>query len=66
MGKGLVLAAALALAACQTAAKGSFCDLVHLEDVRPSKATVEAMTPEEREDRLALLRKGEKLCGWRP
>ena len=63
----LVLAAALALAACQTTAKGSFCDITRLEAVRPSsQAEIDAMTQEKRENTLALLRKGAKLCGWRP
>jgi hypothetical protein len=63
MGKGLILAALLALAACTTT-KGSFCAVD--KPLRPSSAAIDAMTDAQVKDLLAHNRKGQKLCGWRP
>lgn len=62
MGKVIALAACLLLAACQTG--GEFCDVAR--PLRPSAATLAAMTDAEVAAALAHNRKGEKLCGWRP
>jgi hypothetical protein len=58
--KVLMLAALVALAACQHAG-GGFCDVE-----KPNRNPVEDMTPAEQRTALAHNLKGEKLCGWRP
>jgi hypothetical protein len=63
MGKGLILAALIALAACTTT-KGSFCDIA--KPMRPSSVAIDAMTDAQVKDLVAHNRKGEKLCGWEP
>lgn len=57
-----VLAALLALSACQTAS-GSFCDINRPQ--RPSVAEIEAMSDARVREVLALNRKGQRLCGWK-
>ena len=64
MVKALALASLLALAACQTANKGSFCAIAH--PVRLSDSAIDALTDAEVEKLLAFNRKGAALCGWRP
>jgi hypothetical protein len=64
MVKGLILAAALIAVAGCTTTKGSFCAIS--SPLRPSAAAVDAMTDAQVKDLLALNRKGQKLCGWRP
>lgn len=63
MGKIAILCLMLALAACQTS-KGSFCAIA--EPIRPSKATLAAMTDAEVKAALAHNETGRKLCGWKP
>jgi hypothetical protein len=63
MGKGLILAALIALAGCTTA-KGSFCTVASPQ--RPSAAAVDAMTDAQVKALLAHNRTGQALCGWRP
>lgn len=58
--KILMLAAGLALTACQHAG-GSFCDIE-----KPNRNPVEDMTVVEARDALAHNLKGERLCGWKP
>jgi len=62
MVKGLMLAALLALSACQTAS-GSFCALNKPQ--RPSAAEIAAMSDERVREVLALNETGQRLCGWR-
>lgn len=63
MVKGLILAALVTLAACQTTG-GTFCDIAR--PLRPSAASLAAMSDAEVAAMLAHNRKGQKLCGWRP
>jgi hypothetical protein len=63
MGKGLIIAALIALAGCTTT-KGSFCDIAR--PLRPSAAAIDVMTDAQVKDLVAHNRKGAKLCGWRP
>ena len=63
MVKIATLAALLALAACQTAS-GTFCQIARPQ--RPSAAEIEAMSDARVAEVLAMNRKGQKLCGWRP
>lgn len=63
MGKALILAGVLALAACQTP-QGDFCDIA--KPIRLSEAVVDAMTDAEVVAALAHNEKGAKLCRWRP
>lgn len=53
----------LFLQACQ-AGGGSFCDIAR--PLRPSAASLAAMSDAEVAAMLAHNRKGQKLCGWRP
>ena len=62
MARVLVLAALLALGACQTA-KGSFCDIA--KPVRLSDAAVDALSDAEVAAMLSHNKKGAKLCGWK-
>lgn len=61
--KAAIIAALLALSACQTAS-GSFCDIARPQ--RPSAAEIEAMSDARVKELLALNLKGQRLCGWRP
>lgn len=63
MGKALILAALL-LAGCQTAPKGTFCALAQAQ--RPSQEVIDKLTDEEVTALLRHNRLGGKLCGWRP
>lgn len=63
MGKGLILAALLALAACQTPG-GSFCDVA--KPMRPTAAEIDGMSDDSVAAVLAHNEKGARLCGWRP
>lgn len=58
-----IIAAALALAACTTTS-GSFCQIA--SPMRPSAATLDAMTSAEVAAMLAHNKRGQALCGWRP
>ncbi|BAP94487.1 hypothetical protein [Aurantimonas phage AmM-1] len=58
----VVMAGAL-LAGC-TAQRGSFCETA--EPIRPSRATIAAMSDGEVAALLAHNETGEALCGWRP
>lgn len=60
MGKVLVVAALLALAACQTS-KSSHCTA--FEAVRPSQAQINVMTDAEVERTLIELEKFRRICG---
>jgi hypothetical protein len=62
MAKALTLAALMALAACTTTPKGSFCEIA--EPIRP--ANVDVLTDAEVKDILAHNSKGERLCRWKP
>lgn len=62
MVKVMVLAALLALAACQTVG-GDFCDIAKPQ--RPTQAEIDAMTDERVAEVLAHNRKGQAMCGWR-
>lgn len=64
MVKALALASLLALAACQTAGKGTFCAISH--PVRLSDTAVDALSDAEVAALLAHNEKGAKLCAWRP
>lgn len=62
MGKALVLAALLALSACQTG-KGSFCAIS--KPIRLSPEQIDQLTDAQVADILGLNERGRKLCGWR-
>jgi hypothetical protein len=64
MVKVLILAASIALAACQTTPKGSFCDIA--KPIRLSGATVDTLTDAEVEKVLAHNSKLQRLCGVKP
>lgn len=61
--KVLAIMAILALAACQTTG-GTFCDIAR--PLRPSAASLAAMSDAEVAAMLAHNRKGQRLCGWQP
>lgn len=63
MVKALILAAVLALSACQTPSAG-FCAIS--KPMRPTAAEIEAMSDQSVAAVLAHNTKGERLCGWRP
>ena len=63
MGKGLMLALLVALAGCTTAS-GSFCAVS--SPLRLSAKAVDALSDAEARALLTHIRKGQKLCGWRP
>jgi hypothetical protein len=63
MVKALSLALLLAVAGCQTKARGSFCEVA--DPIRPSSETITAMTDAEVKDTLSLNEKGRALCGWK-
>jgi len=63
VGKRLILSALILLTACATT-KGSFCAID--KPLRPSAASIDAMTDAQVKDLVAHNRKGEKLCGWKP
>jgi hypothetical protein len=58
----LTIAALVALAACTTTPKGSFCSIA--EPIRP--ANVDVLTDAEVTQILAHNLKGQKLCNWKP
>ncbi len=58
-----VLILAIALAGCTTT-KGSFCQIS--DPIRPSQATIEALTDAEVAAILAHNEKGRALCSWKP
>lgn len=60
----LILVAGLLLAGCQTTTKGSFCQIA--QPLRPSAATVAALSDAEVKALLSHNRKGQRLCNWRP
>lgn len=67
--RSVVLAAALAVAlgGCVTTGGsrgGSFCETAQPQ--RPSKAEIQAMSPERKRAVLAHNEFGAKECGWRP
>lgn len=61
--KALMLAAVLALTACNTT-RGSFCGVSR--PLRLSEQTVAAMSDSEVAAALAHNKKGAALCGWKP
>lgn len=61
--KILIAALLIALAGCTTT-RGSFCEIA--SPIRPSAETIAHLTDAEVRQILALNRKGQKLCGWRP
>jgi len=66
MGKALaasVILSVICLSGCATT-KGSFCAIA--KPLRPSEATIAAMSDAEVADMLAHNEKGAKLCGWKP
>lgn len=63
MAKIAQLALILALTACTTP-RGTFCEIA--DPIRLSPAAVDAMSDTEVAAALAMNRKGERLCGWRP
>jgi Zn-dependent protease with chaperone function len=63
MAKVLILAAALALAACQTTS-GSFCQVS--SPIRLSAETVDHLSDQEVAAILAHNEKGAALCRWKP
>ena len=63
MAKALILAAILALTACQTAS-GSFCAIARPQ--RPSQTEIDAMTDARAAEVLAHNKKGQALCRWTP
>ncbi len=58
-----MLSALLFLAACTTT-KGTFCAIS--KPLRPSEATIAAMSDAEVADMLRHNEAGAKLCGWKP
>ncbi|WP_027141496.1 hypothetical protein [Mesorhizobium sp. WSM3626] len=64
MGKGLMLASAVAALVGCTTAKGGFC--VVSSPLRLSAAAINALSDAEVKALLAHNRKGERLCGWKP
>jgi hypothetical protein len=63
MGKALILAGVLALAACTTPS-GSFCDIA--KPLRPSPAAIDAMTDAEVAAMLRHNKRGQAICNWKP
>lgn len=63
MGKVLILASAIWLVGCQTVPSGSFCQIA--KPIRPSSATIDALSDAEVKALLSHNLKGAKLCGWR-
>ena len=63
MVRKVLILAALLLAGCQTPS-GNFCDVA--EPIRPSQATLAAMTDAEVEEALRHNELGAELCGWAP
>jgi hypothetical protein len=63
MGKVIALSLLLALTACQTANKGSFCAISH--PIRLSSQAIDALSDDEVAKLLAFNRKGAALCGWK-
>lgn len=63
MGKAVVVAVLLVLAACQTPV-GDWCDIA--KPIRLSHETIDAMSDAEVAAVLAHNRKGAAMCGWKP
>lgn len=61
---GALFMAGLWLLVGCTTTSGSFCDIAR--PIRLSSAAIDAMSDSEITAALALNRKGEKLCGWKP
>ena len=66
MGKGLILAALLLLAGCESFKQvyGNFCDVA--DPLHFSAAAIRSMTPKQRAAFTAHNEYGEKHCGWKP
>lgn len=62
--KLILIAAFCIMAGCQTVPKGSFCSIA--SPIRPSRATIDAMSDREVAEFLSFLEKGKRLCGWKP
>lgn len=63
MVKALILAAVLALSACQTPSAG-FCAIS--KPIRPTAVEIDAMSDQTVAAMLAHNERGRALCGWRP
>lgn len=59
----ILITALLALGACSTTKTGNFCDIA--QPLRPSPATVSALTDAEVAEMLKHNERGKALCGWR-
>ena len=59
----LLFTVGVLLSACATTTGGDFCRVEH--PIRPTKATIDAMSDAEIRDALAHNLKGVKLCGWK-
>lgn len=66
MGKGLILAAALALAGCGERVVYVSDGCLWSEPIRPTKAEVAALTAETVEQIFKHNEKGAAVCGWEP
>lgn len=64
MARALILIFGLAVAGCQTAPAGDFCDVARA--IRLSPATVAALSDSDVEAVLAHNQKGAAMCGWKP
>ena len=59
----LILAALIALAACQTTG-WTFCDIS--KPIRLTEAQIEQLTDAQVKELLAHNERGRRLCGWKP
>lgn len=66
MGKGLIVAAALALTGCGERIVYVSDGCLWAEPIRPTKAEVAALTAETVRRILAHNEKGAAVCGWKP
>jgi predicted phosphoribosyltransferase len=64
MVKTLTIAALVALAACTTTPRGSFCSVS--EPIRLRAEIVDQLSDEEVKEVLRHNAKGERLCRWKP
>lgn len=62
--RAVAVLALVALVACTTTPKGTFCQIS--DPIRLSPAAVAALSDAEVETILAHNRKGARLCGWKP
>lgn len=60
----LILAALIALAACQTTGGSTFCDIS--KPIRLTEAQIEQLTDAQVKELLAHNERGRRLCGWKP